>query len=161
APADPHPAPRPTRAARAEPPRTTPPCTAERYHDGRSRDNATRRLTRRLAAHYRRDIHTFRPGGPHMKIVAAAVVLVTGLAAAAVAASGTEVDTFEKQVGKYAAPGGIKDKSLCVCLDPGAFFYGAAGFVRQTRDLDSGVNLVRLRCVIQGYDPTTGALYYQ
>jgi hypothetical protein len=94
-----------------------------------------------------------------MRKLVAAILVTTAFATAAFAAE-TDIQAFEKKVGKV---GGVlgKDKGLCTCLDDASFFFGAAGFLRRSEEEHAGENLVIVRCVIQGFDPMSGALDYQ
>ena len=87
----------------------------------------------------------------------ALATILTGEVASA--ASTTELQAFSKKVGKIADPG-VGEKGLCVCMNSSYFFYGAAGFLRQSTTIDGSV-LVTVDCVIQGFDPSTGELDYQ
>ena len=95
-----------------------------------------------------------------MKYVASAALASILFAGVAFAASSTDIQEFEKRVGKI-APQGVGEKALCVCMNSSDFFFGAAGYLRQTREETTGLDLVVVDCFIQGYDTTSGALSYQ
>jgi hypothetical protein len=88
------------------------------------------------------------------KIVAAAALAT--LLAAGVASSATDIEDLEKAVNKYAVTFGNKPKGLCVCLDSGAFYYGATGFLER-QEVDNIHRFVQVACEVEGFNASTGA----
>jgi len=88
--------------------------------------------------------------------------LIASAFAVRVAAAATplsDLDKFKKAISKYAPE--ADGATPCVCLDPTYFFYGATGFTQQTTENNGGgVNLVVVRCEIQGFDPITNERTY-
>jgi hypothetical protein len=89
-----------------------------------------------------------------------ACLLSVLLLAAAPTFAATDQDTLAKRTGKYAVELGQKEKGLCVCLDDSVFFAQAVGFMRRSVEQEGLYRFVKVQCVVQGFDLTTGELQY-